>query len=399
MKLTYKHTRYACYMAYITGAIVNNFAPLLFVIFQNDYNVTTIQLSHIISTNFGVQLIVDLLSSGFVEKIGHRRVMQTALFMSLMGLVCMGILPGVIPPFAGIMISVVCYAIGSGLLEVMVSPTIEALPSDTKTSDMSILHSFYCWGSMLVIIVSTMFFKLFGTAMWKYLSVLWAIVPLVTILMFIKVPIVPFGGEEGSLPIKKIFSGRMFRLFFLVMLCAGASEIAMSQWSSFFAEKGLGVSKTLGDLLGPCMFAFAMGLARLLFGKHGERFDTFKVLPVAGLICVCGYLITVFSQNPIISLVGCGIVGFGSAIMWPGTLSLAAKHCSEGGVALFGLLAMGGDVGCTVGPKLVAEISRGFSIYGSPIKAGLLAAIVFPLALMTLVFVLKKMSKQKKISG
>lgn len=385
-------------MAHITGAIINNFAPLLFVIFQTDYNVTTIQLSHIISANFGIQLVVDFLSSGLVDKIGHRRVMITALLMSLLGLVFMGILPGLISPFTGIMLSVLFYATGSGLLEVMVSPTIEALPSDTKTSDMSILHSFYCWGSMLVIIVSTLFFKLLGTAMWKCLSILWAIVPLVTILMFTKVPIVPFGEEGESLPIRKIFSGRMFRLFFLVMLCAGASELAMSQWASFFAEKGLGVSKTLGDLLGPCMFAFAMGVSRLWLGKYGERVDTFNVLPIAGLICVCGYLITVFAKNPIVSLLGCGIVGLGSAVMWPGALSLAAKYCSEGGVALFGLLAMGGDVGCTVGPKLVAEVSRGLSIYGSPIKAGLLASIAFPSALMILVFVLKKLSKQKKLS-
>ena len=223
---------------------------------------------------------------------------------------------------------------------------------------------------------------------------LWALVPLFTLLMFFKVPIIPFGMEHGKASVKKIFSNSMFRLFILVMLCAGASEVAMAQWASLFAETGLGVSKTVGDLLGPCMFAFTMGIARLLFGKYGEKLNTFNVLSVAGVICVIGYLVSVFFQDPIISLLGCGIVGFGSAVMWPGALSLAAKNCRNVGVALFGLLAMGGDIGCCLGPKVVAEVSSRFSVFDSPMKAGFLCAIIFPVILMISVNILKKKSKQ-----
>lgn len=398
MKLTYKHTRYACYMAYITGAIINNFAPLLFVAFQNEYNVSLIQLSQIITANFGIQLVVDFLCSNYVDKIGYRRTLIIALFMSFLGLVSLGTLPEFINPFIGIMISVLFYAIGSGLLEVMVSPTIEALPSDKKTSEMSILHSFYCWGCMLVIIASTLFFKLAGVNNWRYLCYLWAIVPLFTLILFFKVPIIPFGMEHGRVSFKKIFSNEMFRIFIIVMMCAGASELAMAQWASLFAENGLGVSKTLGDLLGPCLFAFTMGVARLLLGKYGEKINTFNVLSIAGIICVIGYLVSAFFKNPIISLLGCGIVGFGSAVMWPGTLSLAAKKCSDSGVALFGLLAMGGDIGCCLGPSLVAEVSTRFSIFGSPLKAGLLCAIIFPIILMISVNILKAKSNEEKLN-
>lgn len=395
MKFTYQHTRYACYMAYISGAIINNFAPLLFVIFQKDFNISLMELSVIISSNFSIQLVVDLICSKYVEKIGYRRTLIIALLMAVLGIVFLGTLPKLIDAFTGIMTAVVFYAIGSGMLEVMVSPTIEALPSDTKTSDMSLLHSFYCWGCVFVIIVSTLFFKLFGTKNWSYLCYLLATVPSSTMLLFLKVPIIPFGQNNGALLYRKIFKSRLLMVFLVVMLCAGASEIAMAQWASYFAETGLGVSKTMGDLMGPCMFSVLMGVSRVLFSKFGEKTNTFNVLIASSVVCVIGYFLSALSTNPVVSLAGCGIVGFGSAIMWPATLSLAAKHCAFGGVALFGLLAMGGDIGCSVGPALVAKVSTYFSIFNSPLKAGLLCAAVFPVVLMISVGVLKVMSRQK----
>lgn len=399
MKFTYKHTRYACYMAYITGAIINNFSPLLFVIFQRDFGISIIQLSQIISANFGIQLVVDFLSSNYVDKIGYRRTLIIALAFSFVGLVSLGTLPKIIDPFLGIMISVVFYAMGSGLLEVMVSPTIEGLPSDKKTSDMSILHSFYCWGCVLVIIASTIFFKFIAIDKWSYLCYLWALLPLLTMVMFFKVPIVPFGSEKGKTSIRNIFKSGMFRVFVIIMMCAGASEIAMSQWASLFAETGLGVTKTVGDLLGPCMFAISMGIARILFGKFGEKVDTFNVLSVSAVICALGYLIAVFSKKPIIALVGCAIVGLGSAVMWPGTLSLAAKYCPFGDIALFGLLAMSGDIGCFLGPTLMAQISERFSVNSSPLKAGLLCAVIFPAVLIICTNYLKIYTKRKGIEN
>ncbi len=395
MKFTYKHTRYACYLAYISGAIINSFAPLLFVIFQKDFGISLMELSVVISANFTIQLVVDFLCSKNVEKIGYRRTLIIALIMAVLGMAFLGILPKLIDAFTGIMTSVVFYAIGSGMLEVMVSPTIEALPSDTKTSDMSLLHSFYCWGCVFVIIFSTLFFKIFGVGNWSYLCFLLALVPSITMLLFFKVPIIPFGKNVESISYREIFSNGMFRIFLIVMICSGASEIAMSQWASYFAETGLGVSKTVGDLLGPCLFAVAMGISRVLFSKFGEKTDTYNVLLAGSVICVSGYALTALSKNPVISLIGCGIVGFGSAVMWPATLSLAARYCAFGGMTLFGLLAMGGDIGCSIGPALVAKVSTHFSIFNSPLKAGLLCAIVFPVVLMISVNILKIMSEQK----
>lgn len=394
-KFTYKHTTYACYLAYITGAVINNFVPLLFIVFQTQYGLSLDNLAVLIVLNFSVQFVVDFLGAKYVDKIGYRTSLVFALFMAALGLFSLGTLPVIMPPFPGLILSVIFYAIGSGLLEVMVSPTIEGLPADkAKEAAMSLLHSFYCWGSMLVVIVSTIFFRLFGLENWRILCYVWTIIPLFTSLLFLKVPIVPFGNGE-SCSLKKIISSGLFGIFALLMLCAGAAELAISQWASLFAETGLGVSKTMGDLLGPCLFAASMGIFRALYGKYGDRINLYFALIFSSVICIIGYLVTVFVQNPIVSLIGCGICGFGVAIMWPGTLSLAAKHCAFGGTAIFGYLAMCGDIGCSVGPALVANASERFSLFGSPLKAGLLCAIIFPVILMLGVISLKiKLRKQ-----
>lgn len=395
-KLTYKHTTYACYMAYITGAIINNFAPLLFVIFSTQFNLSFERLAVLISLNFGTQIAVDFLGAKYVDRIGYRRTFVIALFMSALGLCFLGSLVYFIPPFLALIISVICYAIGSGLLEVMVSPTVEALPNDAKSSQMSLLHSFFCWGSMLVIIVSTMFFNVFGIENWQKLCFLWAIVPATTLFLFLWVPIIPFGNAEHQVSFGKIFSSGYFKIFILIMLCAGASEIAMSQWASIFAETGLGVSKTTGDILGPCMFAATMGIFRVLYGKYGKRVDLYTALVISSAICILGYLTAVFAPNPIVSLLGCGICGAGVAIMWPGTLSLAAEHCAFGGTAIFGLLAMAGDTGCCLGPSIVAVAAQRLNLSMTPLKAGLFCATIFPTILMISVMVLKRKLKNSR---
>lgn len=393
--LTYKHTTYACYMAYIVGAVINNFVPLLFVVFQTQYSLSLDNLAVLIFLNFAVQIFVDLFGAKYVDKIGYRQSLIIALAFAALGLCSLGTLPVFMPPFAGLIISVVFYAIGSGLLEVMVSPTIEALPNDAKASAMSLLHSFYCWGSMLVVIVSTIYFRKFSVENWRWLCYAWAILPVITLLMFTKVPIVPFGDSDSETSIKKIFSSGLFRIFALLMLCAGAAELAMSQWASLFAETGLGVSKTTGDLLGPCLFAATMGIGRATYGKYGEKLNLYSALIISAVICIAGYLTAVFAPNPILSLLGCGLVGLGSAIMWPGTLSLAAKHCAFGGTAIFGFLAMAGDIGCSTGPSLVAAVSGRVQLFGSPLKAGLLFAIIFPAVLLFEIIRLKKRFSHK----
>ncbi|MBQ3038407.1 MAG: MFS transporter [Clostridia bacterium] len=397
MKFTYTHTTYACYLCYIAGAVINNFAPLLFVVFSNQFGISLNQLSYVIIMNFAVQMVVDFISAKYVDKIGYRRMIVIALFMAFLGLVSLGTLPFIMPAYAGILTSVFFYAVGSGMLEVMVSPTIEALPNTgVKEKAMSLLHSFYCWGCVLCICASTLYFKMFGVNNWRYLCYLWSVIPFATIFLFLKVPIIPFAGGEGKVPFAKLFKMKIFWVFALLMMCSGASELAMAQWASLFAETGLGVSKTLGDLLGPCFFAILMGIARALYGKCGDRLNLVSALIVSGLVSICGYLMSSLCQNPIISLVGCGICGFGVAIMWPGVLSLAAKHCAFGGTAIFGLLAMSGDIGCWVGPLTVARVSSNLSIMGSELKAGLLFSIIFPVLMIIGVMILKRMVTKKQ---
>lgn len=397
-KFTYKHTAYACYMAYIVGAVINNFVPLLFVILSDTYSLTLENLAFLIFLNFATQCVVDFLGAKYVDKIGYRRTLIIALFMAMLGLCSLGVLPSVMPAFAGLIMSVIFYAIGSGLLEVMVSPTIEALPNiKAKAAAMSLLHSFYCWGSILVVVVSTAFFNLFGVENWRIMCFIWAILPVLTIVLFTKVPIVPFGNGEKSGSFKKIFSSGLFIVFALLMLCSGAAELAIAQWASLFAENGLGVSKTMGDLLGPCLFAFAMAIVRTWYGKVGERVDLFAMLSVSAVVCMIGYLVASFAQNPVLSLIGCGICGLGVAVMWPGTLSLAAKYCSFGGTAIFAYLAMAGDFGCSTGPALVATVSERFSLFGEPLKAGILSAIIFPTVMLIGVVALKYVVNKKKV--
>ncbi len=396
MKYTYKHTRYACYISYIIGAVINNFASLLFVVFNRDLNISLEHISLLITTNFAVQLVVDFLGAKYVDRIGYRRTLIFAMIASCAGLTSMGILPFVMPPFTGLIISVFIYAVGSGLLEVMVSPTIEALPSDAKRSSMSLLHSFYSWGSMFVIIASTLYFKIFGLDNWRYLCFIWALIPLANIYLFTKVPIIPFGADKEVTPFRTIFKTKLFWVFVVLMMSAGASEIAMSQWASLFAETGLKVSKTTGDLLGPCMFALLMGIGRLIYGKYGEKLPLIKSMKVSALICICGYLMASLIKNPFLALIGCGLCGFGVAIMWPGTLSLAAKYCNFGGTAIFGLLAMSGDLGCCLGPYTVAKVSTYFTLYGSELKAGLLFSIIFPVILIIAAMYLTYTIKNRK---
>ena len=396
MKLTYKHTTIACYMSYIAGAIINNFTPLLFIVFNTDYGISLDKLSVLIVLNFGVQLVVDLLGAKYIDKIGYRKCLIIALFMAALGLVFLGVLPEILPHFSGLVISVITYAIGSGILEVMVSPAIEALPRDNKSSPMSLLHSFYCWGSVLVVAVSTLYFKYVGLDAWRELCFLWAIVPAVTILLFLKVPIVPFGEGREKGTFKKLFRNKLFWVFAILMLSSGASELAIAQWASLFAQKGLGVSKAMGDLLGPCLFAILMGIGRVLYGIYAEKINTANALIISSLICIIGYLMSSLCQNPIISLIGCGLCGFGSAMMWPGTLSLAAKHCAYGGTAIFGLLAMSGDIGCSVGPFVVARVASKYQIFGSDLKAGILSSVVFPIMMIAGVVMLGMMLRNKE---
>lgn len=390
-KNNYQLTMYACFIGYIVQAIVNNFLPLLFVTFQKTYSIPLTQITLLITLNFGIQLVIDMLSAGFVDKIGYRASAIIAHVCSAAGLVLLTVLPGAFPdPFAGILIAVFIYAIGGGLIEVLISPILEACPTDNKEKAMSLLHSFYCWGHVGVVLISTLFFTLFGIENWKILAVCWAVVPAANIILFAKAPIYSLheDGETG-LTLKQLFTRKIFWVMMLMMLCAGASEQAVSQWASTFAEQGLGVSKTIGDLAGPMSFAALMGLSRLLYGKFGDKLDLDKFMRMSCLLCIAAYLCISLVPLPAVGLVGCAVCGFSVGIMWPGTFSKASAAVKGGGTALFAMLALAGDVGCSGGPTLAGFISGCFN---GELRAGILAAIVFPVLLLIGIQLAKKLA-------
>ena len=388
----YKGTVISCYIGYISQAIVNNFSPLLFVMFGNEFNISLSQLSLMIALNFGVQLLTDLAAARFVDRIGYRPLVVLAHFLCAAGLALLGVLPYVMAPYLGLIIATVLSAIGGGLIEVIVSPIIEACPSDNKAAAMSLLHSFYCWGQMAVVLVSTLVFRFAGIGSWRAVAGLWALIPFVNAFLYMRVPINALPSEEGHSGLFSMFKNKTFIIFFFMMLCAGASELSMSQWASAFAEEGLGVSKAMGDLLGPCMFAVFMGIARVFYGKFGAKISLSKFMAASSALCVVAYAVTVLSPYPLLSLGGCALCGLAVGIMWPGTFSMASAAIPLGGTSMFAMLALAGDTGCTSGPSLAGKIADTF---GSDIKYGFAFAAVFPVVM--LIPSLVRVRKENKI--
>lgn len=393
IRQNYNHTLYASYLGYITQAIVNTFVPLLFLTFRSTYQISLDQITSLVTVNFGIQLIVDLLSAKWVDKIGYRISIVAAHICAAAGLASLGILPELFPdPYWGILLAVALYAVGGGLIEVLVSPIVEACPTKKKSAAMSLLHSFYCWGCVLVILTSTLFFSIFGIANWRVLSLIWAVLPLINAFYYAQVPIAALHAAGEAMPVRKLFSSGVFWVFALLMVCAGASEQAMSQWASAFAESGLQISKSVGDLAGPCMFSILMGLTRVFYAKFSEKINLTAFMMGSGVLCMASYLLASLSPHPLLSLVGCGLCGLSVGILWPGAFSLASAACPKGGTAMFALLALSGDLGCSAGPSLVGFVSD--AAQGN-LKAGLLAAIGFPILLLLGLLACKKMVRKK----
>lgn len=397
----YDKTITACFIGYIVQAVVNNFTPLLFLFFQRSYHIPLSQITLLVTFNFGIQLLVDLLSVGFVDKIGYRTSMVAAHVLAAAGLILLTVLPEILPsPFAGILIAVMIYAVGGGLLEVLVSPVVEACPSNnveekhSKEKAMSMLHSFYCWGHAGGVLISTLFFSLAGIENWKILAVIWALIPIGNAFVFAKVPIAALIGDgESGLRLKELFRIRVFWVLLIMMICAGASEQAVSQWASTFAEKGLGISKTAGDLAGPMAFAVLMGTSRLFYGKYGERIDLERFMVYSCCLCILSYLGISLIPVPQLSLIACAVCGLSVGIMWPGTFSKASAALPRGGTAMFALLALGGDIGCSGGPTLVGMVSDAL---GEDLKIGVLAGIIFPVLLLAGVIMCGNTKGQKR---
>lgn len=388
-EVNYELTIRAAFLGYIVQAVVNNFVPLLFLTFHREFDLPLSRITMLITFNFGIQLLVDVLSPRLLDRIGYRAGMLLSNATSILGFVLLTFLPSVTgDPFHGILVAVMIYAIGGGLQEVLVSPIVEACPTKHKEATMSMLHSFYCWGHVGVVLLSTLFFHFAGIENWRILALLWCIVPAADFLLFTRVPIAPLIEEgEVGLGLSELFKNGFFWMIMLMMVCAGASEQAVSQWASTFAEQGLGVSKTLGDLMGPMFFAICMGSSRALYGKRGARMDLKGFMRFSAILCVLAYLIIAFVPNPILALLGCGICGFSVGIFWPGTFSIVSAGLKNGGTLMFALLALAGDIGCSGGPTFAGAMAETF---GDNLRAGIGAAVIFPALLAVCLFAGKR---------
>lgn len=386
----YKTTLLACFIGYIVQSAVVTFAPLLFIQFQHEYGLTLTQLSVLVTLTFAIQICGDIIVPRFIHLVGHKKGLVAANVFAATGFTLLSFLPDAMPdPFYGILISVLCYSLGASLIEVLVSPVAEACPTKNKEATMSILHSFFCWGSVLVTAGSTLFFVLFGVENWRILCLIWAIVPVIDGILYLNSHIATLDGDEdghrtGQLSLLK---NKTVWLLLVIMICAGAAEIAVSQWVSAFAEDGLKVSKTLGDLLGATLFAVLMGIGRLYYAKNAEKMPLENFMLGSLFLCTLGYVVIALSPWPVVTLIGCGMVGLGVTMVWPGTLSVGAKRVAHGGTALFALMACAGDIGATTGPTLTGMLSDAF---GGNLKIGIAVAIIFPVAAIAALLALRK---------
>lgn len=394
IRKSYAHTIYASYLGYITQAVVNNFAPLLFLTFVSDYGLSLEEITWITTVNFVVQLCVDLLSAKVIDRVGYRISIITAHILAALGIIGLAVLPDLFGnAYVGLMTAVVLYAVGGGIIEVLISPIVEACPTEKKEAAMSLLHSFYCWGHVFLVVMSTVFFQLFGIGNWKILAFVWALIPILNSVYFTLVPIYPITAGHEKMSFGSLLKQKVFWLIVIIMICAGASEQAMSQWASAFAESVLKVSKTVGDMAGPCAFAVLMGTARAIYGKCSERIPLKKFMIGSALLCIVCYAVAVFAGSPVMGLVGCALCGFSVGIFWPGTFSIAAGKLPGGGTAMYALMALAGDVGCASGPTVVGMVADSFD---GNLKSGLLAAMIFPVLILIGICLLRKQNKIQK---
>lgn len=395
MHLGYKSTIFACFAGYVVQAIINNFVPLLFVVFQDSFGIPLSQITLLVTFNFGVQLTVDLLSAKFLDKLGYRTSILIAHIAATAGLVLLAVLPKIMVPFWGILIAVTVYAIGGGIIEVLISPIMETVPTENSEAAMSSLHAAYCWGHIAVVALSTLFFKLFGIDKWQLLAILWTLIPICNGILFCFVPIGSLlpAGEKG-MSIGELFKSKIFWVLMIMMVCSGASEQGVSQWASAFAERGLNIPKAVGDLAGPLCFALFMALSRTFYGKFGHKIDLDKFMKSSTFLCIAAYLTAALAPHPVLNLIGCGLCGLSVGILWPGSFSRASQVLSRGGTAMFALLALGGDLGCSLGPTLVGAVS---DMAKGNLHVGILAGVIFPVAMTLCLFIGLRGGKQNDV--
>ena len=396
MKLSYKSTISAGFVGYATQALTINFPPLLYVTFGTQFGLSLTAISSLIAVCFLVQLAVDLMAAKFSHKMNVRLFITLAHIFTAVGISGLGFFPFIMPSYIGLMLATVISSVGSGLVEVLITPIVESCPTPPKKKSayMSLLHSFYCWGHVGVVILSTVYFGTIGVDNWRLLALLWAIIPITGAILFLIVPLYPLPKDELDANGKSYLGNRLFWTIGIMMLVSGAAEMTMAQWASAFAETGLGVSKELGNLLGPFVFAILMGSARVFYAKFSTKISLKKFILFSSVLCITAYLVAAFSPLPIVSLIACGVCGLSVGVLWPGNISIAAGTVKGGGVSMFALLALLGDLGCMAGPSIAGSVA---DLFDGNIRVGFAASAIFPAVLLIsvvyLISYLKRMEK------
>lgn len=395
----YKSTIRACYIGNLVGALVTNLSPLLFVILMGSYNLSFEQVGRLVLINFFTQIIADLAFSKPVDTYGVRPFITLGHALVFIGFVMFAFSPRLFPhsPYTGLMLATVVFSCGGGLLELLLSAIVQAVPSDAKAAAMSLLHSFYAWGFIVVVVLTFLMLKLFGSANWPWLFLIWSLVPLFNFFNFLRVPLPPQVPDEHRTSTRVLASTPFFIFVVLGIALGGAAEVSMSQWTSAYAETTLGLSKQTGDLLGLCLFAGLLGLGRVLYGTYGKRFDIWRVMFLGSLFAAGCYLVAALSQHPIVSLVACAFCGLGVALLWPGSVTNAAHRFPFAGASMFAILAAGGDTGAAVGPWLLGliadQIPTDFPL--SPLRVGMVIGTLFPLAMAGCLLIQRHIDKKR----
>lgn len=410
--MNFKRTKLACYSTYLSMSAVFCLPSMLFVTFRETYGISYTLLGTLVLTNFCTQLLVDLIFTFFTKYFNVKKVVRVMPLITCAGLLIYGIFPTLFPQYAyaGLLAGTVIFSVSAGLSEVLLSPVIAAIPSENPEKDMSILHSLYAYGVVFVVIVSTIFFKIFGAENWMYLAGFFGLLTIVSCVLFCTSPIPEMNLTQEKTEGKASKKGFAMMLCVLCIFLGSAAENSMTNWISSYIENALNISKAVGDILGLTLFAVLLGVARTLYAKYGKNISNTLLMGMIGATAC--YLIAAVSTVPVISMVACVFTGFCTSMLWPGTLILMEEKIPNPGVAAYALMAAGGDFGASVSPQLLgavadkvavsslaSELSVTLNLTTEQIgmKAGMLTAMVFPLlGIALLIFIKRYFRKNKK---
>jgi fucose permease len=394
------------------GALVTNLPPLLFVLLMDRFSLTFEQVGRLTLINFFTQIIADLAFSRPVDRYGIRPFITSGHFLATLGLVLFAFAPKIFPgqPYWGFMLATVVFSCGGGLLELLLSAIVQAIPSDAKAAAMSLLHSFYAWGFIVVVLLTTAMIALFGRDNWPIIVLLWSILPFLNFFNFMRVPLAPQVSEEHRTSIKTLGKSPYFLMVVLGIALGGAAEVTMSQWTSAYMEAALALPKIVGDLVGLCLFAAFLGTGRALYGKYGKHIDVWYVMLWGSVLATLCYIVAALSPWPLLSLGACALSGLGVSLLWPGSVVNAARRFPFAGASLFALLAAGGDTGAAVGPWLVGVVAdtvpsllkqgsllMRLSSHELGLRSGMLFATIYPLSMVICLLVMRKFSHEHSI--